>query len=198
MFVFMSIIYEEGDPNTYAGFELRADKKTIGIFNTGNPTVDYLTAMWWIKLSYGEDVHVSGSSSIDHFAFDGGDLRDGEGQYTPEEVAKAKKLAHQILGLEPKDPTFKDSIVDTLHHLMSEITMLEDPSDIEATLDAIRFGDGEGIMVAAGVSTEIRMPPMERLFRNALCDYIVTHISSSAKKGYKARINAAWAARKDK
>jgi len=90
MIPFLPILYDEdmNPDETYRGVELRmgSGAQRDGppeVFNTGNPTVDYHTAMlvvWrrWIEAGgdKDEDPPVMGSSSIDHFVMDGGTLRD--------------------------------------------------------------------------------------------------------------------------
>lgn len=102
-FPIIGILYSD-DPNaSYAGVTLSMDRgSSIEVFDTGNPTVDYHTAMLvvWRRhvLSGGSpDVnpHVMGSSSIDHFVMDGGDLRDEDP--TQEEVGAAVAAAKDYL-----------------------------------------------------------------------------------------------------
>lgn len=186
MRLILGVNYMEPDPKTYAGFEVRSDGETLMTFNTGNPTVDFLTAMWWIMLTYGENVHMSNSSSVDHFAMDGGDLRDADGQYTKDEVRQAQEIACRITGKEIPKVRLKDEILAAFEHLDANIVMLEDGADIAATLDAIRKGDGEGTMIAGGKKTVIKMGKAERELRNALCRYLEDNISSKAKAAYAA------------
>lgn len=44
------------------------------VFMSNNPTVDYLTAGFVAHYRLGPDAHVIGSSSVDHFSMDGGEI----------------------------------------------------------------------------------------------------------------------------
>ena len=93
--IFISINYEETDPDTYAGVEFscgaNSDKTTI---NTGNPVVDYLIVVLLISAIHGEDCIVTWSSSVNHFEMDGGFLNDSGSsnrrEYTHKEIISAK------------------------------------------------------------------------------------------------------------
>jgi len=83
--IFLSCLYDGQDPSSYEGIELRmghgAEKV---VFNTGNPAVDYLTAHLVIRKRCKDaggdpdDIYVGGSSSLDHFVMDGGDLGEND------------------------------------------------------------------------------------------------------------------------
>lgn len=85
---FITCDYDEGSPETYRAIEFKgrgAEKKAERIA-TGDPLFDYLTAMYILSQRAqaagisSEDLWISGSSSIDNFAMDGGVTLDcGEG-----------------------------------------------------------------------------------------------------------------------
>jgi len=86
----ISIKYDEGDPATYAGVGYRVDRdKRMYFINTGNPTVDYAAAMMVLYTVNGEDAIIMGSSSIDHFVMDGGDLETEN--FSEEQLVSARK-----------------------------------------------------------------------------------------------------------
>ena len=72
--IFMAVDYIGGEPHTYNGFTLKY-KKENWKFNTGNPSFDHFTLWRFVYRKFGEDMldHVMGSSSLDHFVFDGGE-----------------------------------------------------------------------------------------------------------------------------
>jgi len=103
MIPYLSILYSEPDPDTYEGVSLRmVDEPEV--FNTGNPTVDYWTAFYVIMRRFNavgpeasidpSDVPVLGSSSIDHFAMDGGVLNTEEPSEDEITTAVAAAKAH--------------------------------------------------------------------------------------------------------
>lgn len=69
----ISVIYDGEDPKSYRGVEY-STKAAPGthVINSGNPKVDYVCAM--LVLDSMKADPVMGSSSIDHFTMDGGDL----------------------------------------------------------------------------------------------------------------------------
>jgi len=86
----ISIKYDEGDPATYAGVEYRVDRgKHMYCINTGNPTADYAAAMMVLYTVNGDEAIIMGSSSIDHFVMDGGDLETEN--FSEEQLVQAKK-----------------------------------------------------------------------------------------------------------
>lgn len=61
------------DPLNYRGVTLKVgDGREV--FMSGNATVDYLTAGFVAHHRLGEHAHVIGSSSVDHFSMDGGEI----------------------------------------------------------------------------------------------------------------------------
>ena len=76
-------------------------------------------------------------------------------------------------------------VLGSLHALLSDMVMLEDPAEIHAVLNAIREGDGEGVLVATNGTTIVQMPPDERLFRNHLCYLLEGGLSTKAKNAYR-------------
>ena len=77
--IFISCLYDEPDPSTYRGMEIRIDRESEPlVFNSGNPTVDYVTAGCVVYTRAGGEVPIMGSSSIDHFVMDEGDLKTEE------------------------------------------------------------------------------------------------------------------------
>ena len=102
---FLRLEYDDADPATYEGISLlMLDDKKPELFNTGNPTVDYHTAMAVIYKRAKDagvdidDVPIQGSSSIDHFVMDGGELRDSEP--TDEDIQQAIVNAKKHLGID--------------------------------------------------------------------------------------------------
>lgn len=96
--IFLNCCYEEPDPSTYAGIELRMGigrKKEV--FNTGDPFHDYLTAGAVAHMRAGEDADVMGLSSMDHFSMDGGVLLDGMSA-TDDQIKAALEAARAYLG----------------------------------------------------------------------------------------------------
>lgn len=72
----IGIVYDEPDPETYGGVSLKMmPEGKREDFYTGDPTVDYLTAGIVAKYRL-KGGPVMGSSSVDHFSMDGGDLED--------------------------------------------------------------------------------------------------------------------------
>ena len=101
---FISVAYDEGDPNTYSGIRLSTDKLKH-TFCTGEPAiVDWLIAS---MVSHYLDGHTSESSSVNHFAFDGGpSLELANASCAERELANEKAIAFlQVHGLwrEPAD-----------------------------------------------------------------------------------------------
>jgi len=93
----LSCLYDDRDPATYEGIELKMSLEAEPeVFNTGNPFHDYLTAGIIVFHRAGENAIVMGSSSIDHFAMDGGDLPDGD-TATEEQVMEAALAAKAYL-----------------------------------------------------------------------------------------------------
>jgi hypothetical protein len=99
MTAFLSIIYDDIDPTTYAGVQLRAgvDGEPV-VFNTGNPTIDFITAGAVAHHMVGDNVYLS--SSVNHFGNDGGDLHDETASVAEIETALASALLYiQSAGL---------------------------------------------------------------------------------------------------
>ena len=96
----LRVLYDEGDPSTYRGIELRFKAPYFNehqdVFNTGVPIHDYLTAVWAIREVYGEDAVAQHTSSYDNFSFDGGDLPE-EG-FTDKQLSDARRAALLFLG----------------------------------------------------------------------------------------------------
>lgn len=94
--MFLSCLYDGSDPATYRGFRLRgsSDQEPM-VFNTGNPTVDYITAGCVAYTLAGGPCPVMGTSSIEHFVFDGGILNTDE--FTEEEVRAGRENARRYL-----------------------------------------------------------------------------------------------------
>ena len=100
-------------------------------------------------------------------------------------VHASERFAHLPLpGEVPVKPLH--DVLGALNNLLSDITMLEDPAEIDKVLNAIREGDGEGVMVASNGTTVVKMPIYERLFRNHLCYLLEAEISTKARNDYKA------------
>ena len=96
--IFLSCLYDDVDPTTYEGIELRmrlGAKREV--FNTGNPFHDYLTANIVAFLRAGEHACVMGSSSVDHFSMDGGHLPCAS-LATDEQLETAREAARAYLG----------------------------------------------------------------------------------------------------
>lgn len=80
MILHISCDYDEPDPKTYRGFRIRPasgapapfDTHDTVVINTGDPVADYYTAVMVLNKRYGDHCTVMGSSSVDHFAMDGG------------------------------------------------------------------------------------------------------------------------------
>ena len=95
--IILSVLYDEPNPATYAGIQIRTrqdPEPRVEVWNTGVPTVDFLTSQFVLTGRYGPDnagTLTSYSSSWDHFAMDGGDLP--ESGYTDEQVAAARVAA---------------------------------------------------------------------------------------------------------
>jgi len=101
---FMSLDFDEGSPETYRGITIRRlnpdrERESPIRFYSGNPTVDHLAAFQYLYNIHGVPNHnthnfaVMGSSSLDHFVMDGGELRES---YTQEELAQAVILAGEV------------------------------------------------------------------------------------------------------
>ena len=73
---YITIEYQNNDPNTYNGMILCMGLDTFPsreTFNTGNPTLDYLTCDFVVAYRIGSGYYpITNSSSIDQFIFDGG------------------------------------------------------------------------------------------------------------------------------
>lgn len=90
---FIGVLYEEcavsgARAASYRHISLRVGTDKPYVFATGNPLVDYVTAILVFVKLCGPDASVSELSSVDHFAFDGGVSLDYE-RATPEEHAAA-------------------------------------------------------------------------------------------------------------
>lgn len=99
MIPILGILYDETDPATYSGVTLRlGDDREV--FNSGNPTVDYLTAYFVLSHRYRAagfdvgDVPVMASSSVNHFVFDGGTLNDSDPSQEEVDAAVAAAKAY--------------------------------------------------------------------------------------------------------
>ncbi len=95
--IHLSCLYDDVDPSTYEGIELRmrlGSKREV--FNTGDPFHDYLTANMVAFTRGGLDACVMGSSSLDHFAMDGGHLPSPE-LATREQLKAADETAREYL-----------------------------------------------------------------------------------------------------
>jgi hypothetical protein len=94
--IFLSVLYDEPDTSTYRGIELSHGAHR-DVFHTGNPTHDYLTAVFTVHLKYGEGAErtLRYLSSWNHFAMDGGDLPE-EG-YTEDQIRAAREAAGVFL-----------------------------------------------------------------------------------------------------
>lgn len=94
--IHLSCLYDQ-NPETYEGIELcMALGAESEVFNTGVPYHDYLVAATVAHARAGPDALIFGTSSIDHFVMDGGDLPDGT-EATEEQVDKAAKAAKAYL-----------------------------------------------------------------------------------------------------
>jgi hypothetical protein len=101
---YMDLDFDEGSPETYRGILLsrlgddRIKNPPIR-FYSGNATVDNLAAFQYLYNIHGvvtrnsHNFAVMGSSSLDHFVMDGGELREN---YTKEELAEAMILAAEV------------------------------------------------------------------------------------------------------
>ena len=95
--IFLSCLYDDQNPETYEGIELRMDiDAEREVFNTGTPFHDYLTAACVAYTRAGEHAYITGSSSLDHFVFDGGVLPDGTAA-TEKQTKAAIETARQYL-----------------------------------------------------------------------------------------------------
>jgi hypothetical protein len=92
MIAFVRVLYTEPDPSTYGGIHLHIDGWER-LFASGTPTVDYLAACVVTMDRLGENARMMGSSSIDHFVMDGGDLETEHP--TPQQVQAAMRLARE-------------------------------------------------------------------------------------------------------
>lgn len=113
---FLAIRYDEGSPETYRGVQLSYGdgRNRFGTtVNSGRPTVD-LHAAWRIvhafeskrgNLLASNDVHVLGSSSIDQFVFDGGDLREADA-ISANEIRQSLRVARAWRKKNPKADPF--------------------------------------------------------------------------------------------
>lgn len=74
---FISVLYDDENVETYNGIKLSSMGSEICVINSKNPTIDYLAAFLLIQklTNFVDNVTVMGSSSVDHFVFDGGDLK---------------------------------------------------------------------------------------------------------------------------
>lgn len=102
MIAHISILYQEADPATYSGVEVRAEKESEKIiFNSGDATIDYWAGMTYIDLYYGSfdppRYITMGSSSIDHFVMDGGDFEWDVKKLKYEQIAAAIRAAKEKL-----------------------------------------------------------------------------------------------------
>ena len=99
----LGIKYDDENPASYGGVTLRMLDKGEELFFSGDPTVDYHTAMNVIFKRCKDagvsidDIPIQGSSSVDHFVMDGGELRDTDP--TDEEFTKAILAAKKHLGI---------------------------------------------------------------------------------------------------
>lgn len=93
--IFLTILYKNADPSTYSGVQTSDEGRADETFYTGDPTVDYLAAGAVGHYRYGQDAHFVCSSSVNHFVFDGGGLRDENP--TQDDVKKALDCARAYL-----------------------------------------------------------------------------------------------------
>jgi len=95
---FLNVRYNGADAKTYQGIEMAIRDESPVVFNTNAPRVDYLTALAVASHLVGDYGQVMGSSSIDHFGYDGGEILDEE-MATSREVALALRTARAYLGM---------------------------------------------------------------------------------------------------
>lgn len=94
MTAYVTCIYDDTNPESYSGMQLSCPGYPKVVFNTGRPTVDYLTAGAVASHRLGDHAIIMGSSSIDHFVMDGGENIDVS---TPEQDEEAIRLAIRYL-----------------------------------------------------------------------------------------------------
>jgi len=87
-FPYFSVLYTEGDPQTYAGIRVIIGDQGA-VFYSGDPVHDYLCALLSIPNEW-HDVGITCSSSVDHFVMDGGVLGP-EGEYTDKQIREARE-----------------------------------------------------------------------------------------------------------
>ena len=101
----ISVLYEEFEPETYRGVEFKlGDERAV--FNTSNPTVDYLTVLGVLWLEHGQQTPVITKSSVDHFVMDGGVLDESTPSPSDVDAAIANSLVY--LRALPKAPAPHD------------------------------------------------------------------------------------------
>lgn len=90
-------------PLNYRGVILRMGLESEQeVFATGDPTVDYLTAGFVAHYRVGPEAPVMCSSSVDHFAMDGGQLDDEDP--SEEQIQKAVRAGRAYLTARGEDP----------------------------------------------------------------------------------------------
>jgi len=85
---YLSVLYTEPDASTYKGVQVVLGNKGV-IINSGDPILDYLCTL----LSVPSEWHEAGfmcSSSVDSFIMDGGTLEHEDGEYSQEEIDRAR------------------------------------------------------------------------------------------------------------
>lgn len=88
----ISVLYDEPDPTTYRGVAVRVGDAEDVILSSDDPTVDYVAA-GWVALRAGCTSLIC-SSSVSHFAMDGGDLNTTSP--TPAQMEAGLHLASNI------------------------------------------------------------------------------------------------------
>ncbi len=101
---FLNLLYNDEDPLTYAGIQVKASGQLLATFNSGNPTVDYFASGAFCEL-LSPDCRISGSSSLDHFVMDGGKMWDEGDAINPEHITQAKQMAQEVFDRDFQPPT---------------------------------------------------------------------------------------------
>jgi len=96
MSIFLSVLYDEPDPHTYRGIEVHGKDGFRQVVDTGNPQHDYFTVGVILDIVTGGEAIVMESSSIHHFAMDGGPQLDFA-IATDEQIEAAVEAGRRLL-----------------------------------------------------------------------------------------------------
>lgn len=115
---FLTVLYTEGEPDTYKGVRASVDEDIELTVNTGKgPPFDYLAAHLWLLVCKGVGAMVC-SSSVDHFESDGGSLgHDIQGALFIPVLTWLKGEGHYNDDI-PEGLTLHDCPSSLLNHLM--------------------------------------------------------------------------------